>query len=134
VTDASGWIGHDALIESDFANRSTDGHYRGLVSLDKAATNVTIDFLDANGLILHSVDAGSSAASSLAFDWDGATGGTPASGAVKVRVLASNAGQSVATTTAVWTPITAVQSPAGTTPRLVTPNGLIAASEALALG
>lgn len=130
--DASGWIGKNALVASDFAYPDTTGAVRGQVNLDSAADSVTIDFLDTSGLIVHSQSATKVAAGPMTFDWrpDAAL-----SGPVRVRAIARHESKPVATTTNVWTPITAVQSPAGSgTQRLVTPNGLIAPDAAIALG
>jgi flagellar basal-body rod modification protein FlgD len=130
IGDAAGWIGKSALIAGDFVNRGTDGSYAGQVNLDAPADNVTIDLLDTSGLIVHSETLGSSTGT-VAFKWDGGA----ETGPLRVRVTAKSGTTTVATTTNVWTPITAVQSPAGgSTQRLVTPNGLIAPDAAIRLG
>ncbi|MDB5701120.1 MAG: flagellar hook capping protein [Sphingomonadales bacterium] len=134
VGDAAGWIGKSALIAGDFVNRGTDGSYTGQVNLDASADRVTIDMLDTNGLIVHSETLGKSEGT-VTFRWDGNGDAGPASGPLRVRVTAKNGSTTVATTTNVWTPITAVQSPAGgSAQRLVTPNGLIAPDAAIRLG
>lgn len=135
VSDAASWIGRDALAASDFVNRSASGSFRGSVNLDSAADGVTIDLLDAKGLIVHSETAGATPAGTLTFDWDGQGQRGAAVGPLKVRVTARAGEKPVATTTNVWTPVTAVQSPAGgSAQRLVTPNGLIAPDAAIRLG
>lgn len=135
LSDAASWIGRDALVAGDFVNRSGSGGFRGVVNLGGAADAVTVDLLDANGLIVHSEAKGAAAAGALDFDWDGQGGGGTVPGPLKVRVNARSGDKPVATTTNVWTPVTAVQSPAGgAAQRLVTPNGLIAPDAAIRLG
>lgn len=136
IGDAASWIGRDALVAGDFVNRDTSGAYAGQVNLDKAADVVTIDFLDSNGLILNSETNRNVGAGPVMFKWDGIGETGTASGQLRVRVSARNAdGGTVPTTTSVWTPVTAVQSPAGgSAARLVTPNGLIAPEAVIRLG
>lgn len=134
VGDAAGWIGKSALIAGDFVNRGTDGSYAGQVNLDASAETTGIELLDASGLIVHSEWLPRSEGP-IAFKWDGNGETGPATGPLRVRVTARNGTTRVATTTNVWTPITAVQSPAGgSAQRLVTPNGLIAPESAIRLG
>lgn len=129
VADAAGWIGKNALVAADFVNKSNTGTYSGQINLDAKADSVTVDLLDKNGLILNSQDLGGGTGP-MAFQWDGNT----TSDALRVRVTAKSGASTVATTTNVWTPITAVQSPgSGSSQRLVTPNGLIAPSAAISL-
>jgi len=131
VGDAAGWIGRNALIPGDFVSRDTTGVFRGQINLDAAADTVTVDMLDANGLIVHSEAMKGVSAGTMTFEWDG----TGAAGPLKVRVGARSGERSVPTVTNVWTPITAVQSPGGgSEQRLVTPNGLIAPDAAIRLG
>jgi flagellar basal-body rod modification protein FlgD len=134
IGDAAGWIGKSALIAGDFVNRGTDGSYTGQVNLDASADRVTIDLLDTSGLIVHSETLGKSEGT-VPFKWDGNGEIGLATGPLRVRVTARSGSTTVATTTNIWTPITAVQSPAGgSAQRLVTPNGLIAPDAAIRLG
>ncbi|AYJ85215.1 flagellar hook capping protein (plasmid) [Sphingomonas paeninsulae] len=129
VADAAGWIGKSALVAADFVNKGTTGTYSGQINLDTKADSVIVDLLDKNGLILNTQDLGGGTGP-MPFHWDGNTTGD----ALRVRVTAKSGTTTVATTTNVWTPITAVQSPgSGTSQRLVTPNGLIAPSAAISL-
>jgi flagellar basal-body rod modification protein FlgD len=136
MVDAATWIGHDALIAGDFVSRGGNGSYNAQVNLDKAADQVTVDLLDANGLIVHSIEKAGVGEGPLSFSWDGVGDISTSTGPLRVRVSARDAdGGTVATTTNVWTPVTAVQSPAsGTAARLVTPNGLIAPDAVIRLG
>lgn len=134
LDNAAGWIGHRALIAADFVNRAADGSYAGQINLDSPADRVTIDLLDSQGLIVHTetVDAPDGV---VPFSWNGVGEGGPVTGPLRVRASARSEGRTVPTTTNVWTPITAVQSPAGgAAQRLVTPNGLIAPEAAIRLG
>ncbi len=136
IGDAATWIGHDALVAGDFVNRDMAGNYAGQVNLDSPADVVMIDLLDANGLIVSSQTNTNAGAGPVTFKWDGIGETATASGQLRVRVTARNAdGGTVPTTTNVWTPVTAVQSPAGgSAARLVTPNGLIAPEAVIRLG
>jgi flagellar basal-body rod modification protein FlgD len=136
IGDAATWIGHDALVAGDFVNRDMSGNYAGQVNLDSPADVVMIDLLDANGLIVSSQTNTNAGAGPVTFKWDGIGETATASGQLRVRVTARNAdGGTVPTTTNVWTPVTAVQSPAGgSAARLVTPNGLIAPEAVIRLG
>ena len=136
IGDAATWIGHDALIAGDFVNRSNDGTYSGQVNLDSAANSVTIDLLDTNGLIVNSQTSRDVGTGPISFAWDGIGENSTATGQLRVRVTARDAsGGTVPTTTNVWTPVKAVQSPAGgSATRLVTPNGLIAPEAVIRLG
>jgi len=133
--DAATWIGHSALVASDFVNAGADGVYRGQVNLDKPADAVTIDLLDRNGLIVDTRAFDNVGAGPVQFQWQGAADAATANGQLRVRVSARDANGTVATTTNVWTPVQAVQSPAsGSAARLVTPNGLIAPDAVIRLG
>lgn len=136
TVDAATWIGHDALIAGDFVNRAGDGTYNAQINLDKTADRVTIDLLDANGLIVHSIEKSGVGEGPMTLRWDGVGDIGTSTGPLRVRVSARDAdGGAIATTTNVWTPVTAVQSPAsGTAARLVTPNGLIAPDAVIRLG
>ena len=136
IGDAATWIGHDALVAGDFVNRDTGGTYAGQVNLDSPADVVTIDLLDGNGLIVNTQTSRGVGDGPLAFTWDGIGDNSTAIGQLRVRVTARDAnGGTVPTTTNVWTPVKAVQSPAGgSAARLVTPNGLIAPEAVIRLG
>ncbi len=136
IGDAASWIGHDALVAGDFVNRGVSGGYAGQVNLDSPADVVTIDFLDSNGLIVSSQANSNVGAGPVTFKWDGIGENAASLGQLRVRVSARNSdGGTVPTTTSVWTPVTAVQSPAGgSAARLVTPNGLIAPEAVIRLG
>jgi flagellar basal-body rod modification protein FlgD len=133
--DVATWIGHSALVAGDFVNRGTDSLYRGQVNLDKPADSVTIDLLDQNGLIVETKAFTAVGAGPVPFEWNGVGEISTATGQLRVRVSARDGVGTIATTTNVWTPVNAVQSPAGgAATRLVTPNGLIAPDAVIRLG
>lgn len=136
IGDAATWIGHDALVAGDFVNRDFSGHYAGQINLDSPADVVTIDLLDANGLIVNSQTTKAAGDGPIGFKWDGVGEYANVTGQLRVRVTARDtASGTVPTTTNVWTPVKAVQSPAGgSAARLVTPNGLIAPEAVIRLG
>jgi flagellar basal-body rod modification protein FlgD len=137
VGDAASWIGRSALVNSDTATPLGDGSYRGQLTLPSDATNVGISFVDANGSVVHSQTLGAQAKGDVNFSWDGKdpSGNVTANGPLKIVVTAANTDGQITPTTATWTGISAVQSPAGgSDAMLVTPLGLISPNDALSLG
>ncbi len=138
VGDAASWIGRSALVDADIATPLADGAYAGEITLPKAATNVGISLVDANGATVHEFAMGAQKAGTIPFAWDGkAADGTTvaANGPLRVVVTAASADGQIQATTSTWAGISAVQSPAGGgTTRLVTPLGLIAPADAQRLG
>ena len=135
--DAASWIGRSALVSTDIASQLSDGSYAGEITLPDSAASVTLNFVDANGQVVHSEDLGTQAAGTLAFQWDGKSsdGSSAASGPLRLQVSAENAKGNIAATTSAWTPIAGVQSPAGgSATKLVTPIGLISPEDAIRLG
>lgn len=133
AAEAEGLTGRSVLVAADFVHRSPDGRYRGRVLLDAPADRVTIDFLDGEGLILHSISA-EAPASMIDFAWDGRGDFGLAQGRLRIRVVARNGIRAVATITNVWTPVVAIDTPSdGGAIRLVTPSGAIAPDAAIAV-
>ena len=135
--DAASWIGRSALVPSEVAPQLGDGSYAGEITLPAAASAVTMNFVDANGQVVHTERLGAQAAGTIAFQWDGkgADGASAAPGPLQIMISATGASGSIAATTSAWTPIAGVQSPAGgSATKLVTPLGLIAPEEAIRLG
>jgi flagellar basal-body rod modification protein FlgD len=132
IGDAASWIGRSALVDSDVATPLYDGSYAGQVTLEGNATSVKVDYVDAEGKTVHSQELGAQAKGSVSFDWDGKDGGaTVATGPLQMVVTATGTAGSVTATTATWTRIAGVQSPAGGgDTKLVTPLGLIAPADA----
>jgi len=136
LSDAASWIGHSMLTQSNVATPLQDGSYSGKVTLGGDADQVNLSFVDATGKIVHSETLGAQKAGDLSFSWDGrdASGATVANGPVQIVVNATGAGKAVSTTTATWTGIAGIQSPAnGGATKLVTGLGLLTPDAALQL-
>jgi flagellar basal-body rod modification protein FlgD len=136
LTDAASWIGRSMLVESDIATPMRDGAYAGEIALPKDADQVSVSFVDQNGAVVHSQDLGARKAGAASFMWDGKgpDGSVKASGPLRMIVNASGAGEAVAATTATWTGIAGIQSPAnGGITKLVTGLGLLSPENAIRL-
>ena len=137
LTDAASWIGRSMLVSSDIATPiSGTGNYAGQITLPKAVDNATLSFVDGNGTVVHSETLGAQDAGELAFGWDGkdANGNVVADGPLQVVVNAKSGDDAVTATTATWTSIGGIQSPAaGGSTQLVTGLGLLSPSEAIRL-
>ncbi len=136
VGDAASWIGRTALVDSSIAAPLADGSYAGEIALAKDAKNVAVSLVDENGAVLKEFAFGAQKAGSVGFAWDGkgADGQPAATGPLRILVTAAGADGQIASTTSAWTGISAVQSPAGGSAKLVTPLGLIAPADAQRLG
>lgn len=136
LTDAASWIGRSMLTQSDIATPLQDGSYAGQITLPGDADKVNVSFVDQSGKLVHSESLGAQKAGDLSFAWDGkdANGNVVANGPVRVIVDASGNGESVAATTATWTGIAGIQSPAnGGATKLVTGLGLLTPDAAIRL-
>jgi flagellar basal-body rod modification protein FlgD len=136
LSDAASWIGRSMLTQSDIATPLQDGSYAGQVSLPGDADQVNLSFVDQNGTLVHSESLGAQKAGDINFAWDGkdASGATIANGPLRIVVDASGSGQAVAATTATWTGIAGIQSPAnGGATKLVTGLGLLTPDAAIRL-
>ena len=136
LSDAASWIGHNMLVESDVATPMVDGTYAGEFELTDDAEQVVINFVDGSGNVVHSETLGAQAAGTVAFSWDGKNeaGEAVAGGPLRLVVNATQDGQINQPTTATWTSIGGIQSPAnGGESRLVTGLGLLAPEAAIRL-
>ena len=136
LSDAASWIGHSMLVTSDIATPLRDGSYAGQFTLTDPADQVSVNFVDANGAVVHSETLGPQQAGDISFAWDGkdASGAAIASGPLRLVVTASHGGQTSNPATATWTAIGGIQSPSsGGGSRLVTGLGLLAPSDAIRL-
>lgn len=134
LSDATSWIGRSMLVTSDVATPLSDGTYAGELTLDAAAEQVSLAFVDASGTTVHSMDLGARDAGPAAFAWDGrnAAGEQIATGPLQVVVSARAAGSAVNPAIATWTAIAGLQSPAnGGESRLVTGLGLLRPEQAI---
>ncbi len=136
LTDAASWIGRSMLVESAVATPGRDGSYAGEIALPKDATQVSVAFVDDKGAVVHAQELGAQKAGALGFAWDGkgADGKAKATGPLRIIVNATGADGPVAASTATWTGIAGIQSPAtGGTPKLVTSLGLLFPEAAIRL-
>lgn len=136
LSDAASWIGHSMLVESEVATPLRDGAYAGEATLATAADQVTVSYTDQNGAVVHSETLGARPAGAVPFAWNGrdAAGQVIANGPLRVVVTVTANGQTSNPTTATWTAIGGIQSPAaGGESRLVTGLGLLAPSSAIRL-
>jgi flagellar basal-body rod modification protein FlgD len=136
LSDAASWIGHSMLVESDIATPLRDGTYAGEFALDGPADQVTVNFQDATGAVVHSETLGAQQAGNVAFAWDGKNeaGEYVAGQPLRMVVTATRGGQNTNAATATWTSIGGIQSPSnGTESKLVTGLGLLDPSAAIRL-
>ncbi|MEO8113104.1 MAG: flagellar hook assembly protein FlgD, partial [Phenylobacterium sp.] len=124
VSAAVALIGKDVRAVSDDASLS-GGQAKWTYKLDRAASNLKVEVLDANGRVVHVETPTDAKAGEHAFTWDGkdAFGDKAKDGGVyTLRVTASDAaGTAVASTTYVQGLVTGVEQANGQT--LVTVNG-----------
>jgi flagellar basal-body rod modification protein FlgD len=132
ITDLSGWIGRDALVESETVPPRRDGSYAGEIALPEAAQAVSVSLVDANGQVVHTQNFGAQPAGTVSFNYANEGGAT--TGPLKIVVNAIGAKGQIDTVPGAWVPVTAVHSPAsGADMRLVTPIGLVAPDQAVRL-
>ncbi|MBV9882904.1 MAG: flagellar hook capping protein [Sphingomonadaceae bacterium] len=136
LSDAASWIGHSMLVTSDIATPLRDGSYAGQFTLANPADQVNVNFVDANGAVVHSETLGAQQAGDISFAWDGkdANGATVADRPLRLVVTASRNGQTSNVATATWTAIGGIQSPSnGGETKLVTGLGLLDPTAAIRL-
>jgi flagellar basal-body rod modification protein FlgD len=134
--DASGWIGHAALLAGDVAAQAQNGAYAGQVTLPTDAKDVTISLVNASGQSVYSKDLGAKGAGDVSWSWDGkdASGAATSDGALQVVVQAVGTdGKTMTATNATWNEIQSVQSPATGTTKLITAVGSISPADVLQL-
>ncbi|MBB4642451.1 flagellar hook assembly protein FlgD [Rhizorhapis suberifaciens] len=129
IPDAANWIGKSMLVSSDIATPDRYGVYGGEVKLNEAASDLSIDLVDASGNVVKTIDFGQKAAgSTIPFFWDGTddAGNMIDSQALQVVVNGTNP-SSIST----WAAIAGVQSPAdASSARLITAIGEFSPSDA----
>ena len=136
LSDAASWIGHSMLTQSSIATPLQDGAYAGRITLGSAADQVNVSYVDSTGKVVHTDTLGAQQAGDVSFAWNGkdANGATIANGPLQIVVNASGGGKAVTTTTATWTGIAGIQSPAnGGATKLVTGLGLLTPDAAIQL-
>ena len=134
--DASGWIGHAALISGDVATQAANGAYAGQISLPADAKDVTISLVNSSGQTVYSKDLGGKSAGDVTWNWDGKdnAGNLTKDGALQVIVSGIGAdGKSISPTNATWNEIQSVKSPASGTTQLITALGTVSPADVLQL-
>lgn len=135
VGDAASWIGKAALVAGSSASALADGSFAGKITLPADASQVAISLTDATGKVVYNGTATNVAKGDIPFYFDGKdASGNAVAGPLKVSVNAKDtAAQQISATSATWTTITGVQSPASGTTKLVTGAGTIDPTDALQL-
>lgn len=128
LSEAANFIGRSVLQDGDTAYADAQGRYRGEFTLAAPAENVSVEWLNAAGEVVHTQKLGKLAAGKVPFELvslDDA--GHPVdAGALKARVTGA-----APSTMSVWLPVTAVESSStGAEAMLVTPAGSISAASA----
>ncbi|MBV9840467.1 MAG: flagellar hook capping protein [Sphingomonadaceae bacterium] len=136
IGDAASWIGKSVLSSGATASALSDGSYAGQITLPSNAADMKVSFIDANGTIVHSEDAGAQSAGAVNFAWDGKdTSGNAVAGPVTVQASATDAnGKAITPSIATWAEVEGVQSPAGgSSAQLITSSGLVSPTAVLSL-
>ena len=134
--DASGWIGHAALISGNVATQAANGAYAGQITLPGDAKDVTINLVNSSGQTVYSKDLGAKSAGDVTWAWDGkdAAGNATSDGALKVVVTGTTPdGKGLNATNATWNEIQSVKSPATGTTQLITRLGTVNPADVLQL-
>lgn len=128
LAEAANFIGRSVLQDGDTAYADVQGRYAGEFNLANPASNVSLEWLDGAGNVVHTQQMGNLQAGRVPFQLlsqDDA--GKPLDvGPLKVRLKGA-----AASTVSTWLPVTAVESSStGADALLVTPAGSFSASSA----
>lgn len=129
--DAASWIGRNMLVESDYASPDTAGGYNGQITLSEAGSDVTVRLVNDSGETIKSISLGAQGKGDAAFYWDGRddAGNYVAGDTYKIEVDGATP-----SSTASWTSIAAIQSPADSSAsKLITPLGTFSPGDAIKL-
>ncbi|MAF61497.1 MAG: flagellar hook capping protein [Blastomonas sp.] len=128
LAEAANFIGRSVLQDGDTAYADAQGRYSGEFNLANPASNVSLEWLDGAGNVVHTQEMGALQAGRVPFQRVSEDdNGNPANiGPLKVRIKGATA-----STMSTWLPVTAVESSStGADAMLVTPAGSISASSA----
>lgn len=128
LAEAANFIGRSVLQDGDTAYADAQGRYSGEFNLANPASNVSLEWLDSAGNVVHTQEMGNLPAGRIPFQLVSEDDqGNPADiGPLKVRIKGA-----AASTVSTWLPVTAVESSStGADALLVTPAGSFAASSA----
>lgn len=128
LAEAANFIGRSVLQDGDTAYADAQGRYSGEFNLANPASNVSLEWLDGAGNVVHTQEMGALQAGRVPFQLVSEDdNGNPVNiGPLKVRIKGATA-----STMSTWLPVTAVESSStGADAMLVTPAGSISASSA----
>lgn len=128
LAEAANFIGRSVLQDGDIAYADAQGRYAGEFNLANPASNVSLEWLDGAGNVVHTQEMGNLQAGRVPFQLVSEDdNGNPANiGPLKVRLKGASA-----STVSTWLPVTAVESSStGADALLVTPAGSFSASSA----
>jgi flagellar basal-body rod modification protein FlgD len=128
LSDAASFIGRSVLVEGDQALSDFSGSYRGEFTLAAPAQNVTLEYRNSEGQIVHRQEMGALPQGANAFQFNPVDeAGNPVNiGPLKVTITGA-----ATTQLSTWVPVTGVESAGtGSDANLVTPVGNIAVSQA----
>lgn len=128
LAEAANFIGRSVLQDGDTAYADAQGRYAGEFNLANPASNVSLEWLDSAGNVVHTQQMGNLQAGRVPFQLVSQDdNGKPADiGPLKVRLKGA-----AASTVSTWLPVTAVESSStGADALLVTPAGSFSASSA----
>ncbi|MHA6718396.1 flagellar hook assembly protein FlgD [Sphingomonas sp. RS6] len=136
--DLMSWVGRTVQVSGDVAYPRTDGTLGASIALAKDAADVTVSISNASGETLKTVSLGNQKAGQIDFEWDGSTqsGEAAGDGPFTIKVSARGAdGGSVAASTLVWAPVTAVAMGSDGHPELTLPGlGQVSATQVTKIG
>lgn len=128
LAEAANFIGRSVLQDGDTAYADAQGRYAGEFNLANPASNVSLEWLDGAGNVVHTQELGNLQAGRVPFQLVSQDdNGKPLDvGPLKVRLKGA-----AASTVSTWLPVTAVESSStGADALLVTPAGSFSASSA----
>lgn len=128
LSEAANFIGRSVLQDGDTAYPDAQGRYRGEFTLNAPADNVSVEWLNPAGEVVHTQQLGKVDAGKVPFELvsQDDAGNPVNAGPLKARI--SGAAPS---TLSVWLPVTAVESSStGAEAMLVTPAGNVSVTSA----
>lgn len=128
LSEAANFIGRSVLQDGDTAYADAQGRYGGEFTLSAPAADVSVEWLNPAGEVVHTQRLGKLETGKVPFELisQDDAGNPVDAGALKPRITGATP-----STLAVWLPVTAVESSSnGSEAMLVTPAGTISATSA----